>query len=218
MTWAHHATLLAELHIVLGFGAQMVGSLAVSRCLSSCICLWSPWLLAAVLAGFESQLGDARKTRASAFLVGICLLLALLTFAFVLCRACKSNTAMARRSWCRASSYVVNFFITFAPLVYATFKVPYRNKQNEMSLLWCVGFFCLHLNGFVNFLTYFAQSRYSRSAIQAPPDVLAAQSLVVRFEDDAEACTGRSFKDDAEACKDDASTCESTADTQEDKV
>lgn len=176
LSWTYHATLLAELHIVLGFAAQVFGAREASRCLSWCLGL--PWLLAAILTAFEIRLGDGFLA-AAAFATCV-FSLALLTFAAVLLRAHSSNTAIARRSWRRAAAYTGNFLLTFAPVVCAIL-VPDSNAADAPLLLW-VGHLTLHLNGFINALTYFAQSRYSRVTAPSHKAQIAAQSLVVRFD------------------------------------
>lgn len=176
--WSYHATLLAELHIVLGFAAQMFAWPRANHCLS--FCLWLPWLLAGILTGFDLWLswpmldwGPPANSVAC-----LCFLIALATFVAVLCRARASNIAVARRSWRRAASYVANFLITFAPMVCITFKAPPDSAETLKLLVWAP----FHLNGFLNALTYFAQSRYSRSKEPTHEDPRGHSSLVVRFE------------------------------------
>lgn len=180
--WTLHATLLAELNIVLGFGAQIFASPRASRCLSSC--LWLPWLLATILTPIEMAIGGPHlKWGAPASIFEcLCFLVALLTFVAVLCRARTSNTAVARRSWRRAASYVATFVVTFAPILCLAFKT--MPDSAEMGLF---AFAPFHLNGFLNALMYFAQSRYLRTTHRKSPPMHeeghAPLSLVVRFED-----------------------------------
>lgn len=180
--WSYNATLLAEFHIVLGFAAQIFGAQEASRRLSRCA--WLPWLLAAVIAGIEHAL-FLWWGLASSCIACFCFLVSLIIFAAVLCRARASNAAVARRSLRRAAGYTANFLITFAPLVCATFL----NNSGRLSgdgVFFDVALALYRLNGFVNVVTYFAQSRYSRSALPTHRDEHEPQSLVVRFQDDQE--------------------------------
>lgn len=177
--WTWNATLLSELHIVVGFAFQLCSGSAAYRCFQSS--LWLPWTLAALVAALQMLLihGEAEQLISSeVFAAGVCFPSAVVVFVIVLCQTRRANNAMVFRSLRRAAVYVLNFLITCGPLALFSFLQGYCQG---MTLLRLIGEVCLVSNGMVNAVTYFGQSRYVRRDLNTMRSEPGASSFVVRF-------------------------------------
>lgn len=177
--WTFDTTLLAELQIVMGFACQMFGSARVSRCLASCV--WLPWLLAAPLTASQIALSSSDSFKwmhAEMLAPAVCVPFSLLIFTAILWRAHTCGSAVSRCCWRRASAYVGNFLITFAPCIAWSFL---QGDPEQITLPGLLAGMGLHSNGLVNVITYFAQSRYARTELQGV-ESCSKPSFLVRFE------------------------------------
>lgn len=89
----------------------------------------------------------------------ICFCGTLAAYAALLCRARSAGDQVVRRSWRRAAVYLLNFLLTFGPMVVAR-----ATGESTSTIFHVIARMCLHANGLANAATYFFQSRYARSA------------------------------------------------------
>lgn len=174
-----NTALLVELSIAIGFLLQCRRWRRSLRALRSC--LWMVWVLGALPAILE--VGNPGATRLPLVvhesLLGVCCGCSLVAYCAVLCHARALNDTVKSRCWHRASVYLLNTMITQVPaLVVATL-------DDSMRTWWMVELSgaLQGLNGAINALTYFLQSRYSGLGIQELSAKDRDVSFVVQFGD-----------------------------------
>lgn len=188
-----NSSCLYELHLAVSFLLQSAGWPRTAQCM---IALLLPvWPVAALLTVVEwfsahivqdaSQWCDAKSTD-YVFVI-------LLAFVFVVCLASyvaavvvarSWGQAAARRCWWRAAMYPLNFMLTQAPklLVHMIFfRMASNQRRAATDPLIIISDTMQNLNGFVNTLTYWLQSRYAvkllrKEGVQAMFATVAAET------------------------------------------